>query len=343
MYKFLFILLLAFFFPLSSYSADKELYLYTWSTYISPELFQKFEKETGIKVIADTYDSNETLMAKLQSGGSGYDMIVPSCTHIKMLVDAGLADKVPIDKLKNFKKIKSEYLYKPEGYSDYYSIPFAIGTTGIAIDTSVYNPKSEEESWALLFNPPPALRDKVGMVDDITSVFSVVSTFIGAPLYSNKLADIKKIEEILLGQKPFVRTYSSTGYAERMAAGDVAIQLAWNGDIYKARQQRPSLKMIFPKEGVLFWVDSFALPKDSRNREATLKFIDFFLEPENAGKMSDAICCANAVRGSEKYMDPKLVSSPEFQFPKNAMMMKEFACPPETQRLYDKIWRKLMQ
>lgn len=321
--------------------AQGELFLYNWTDYTSPDVIKKFEKETGIKVTLDTYDSNETLLAKLKAGGGGYDIVVPSQNFLPIMIKEGLLQKINAAQLEGYANIidsLKDPIWDPDNA---YSIPWQHGTTAFSVNTEVY--KGDINTYKILFEPPPELQGKIAMFGSPDEVIPMALIYLGFEQCNESPQEMKKVQDLLVRQKPYVKVYNSDGILERLVSGDVAIHNNWNGYAMRTRMQKPSIKYAYPAEGVLSWADSLVVPKDARNRDNAVKFIGFMLQPENAGMQSNFARYANGIKGSEAFMDEELKAAPEMRVPPGVKMIFSMACSEKSIKLYDKVWTKLKQ
>ena len=215
--------------------AGGELFLYNWSDYTAPDLIKKFEKETGIKVTLDIYDSNETLLAKMKSGGGAYDIIVPTHNFVTILIEEGLIQKVNAAEFKGYENIVEAMKGPPWDPKNEYTIPWNYGSTSFCLNTGAYNPA--EESMDTLFNPPAELQGKIGMFDSSEENTNLALVYKGYPQCNEDPAQMQEILDLLLAQKPHVKVYSSEGIHERLVSEDVMMSGCWNGSAMRAYVQ----------------------------------------------------------------------------------------------------------
>ena len=319
----------------------KELLFYNWTDYTSPEMIKKFEAETGIKVTLDTYDSNETLLAKLKAGGTGYDIVVPSSDFVPIFIKEGLLEKVDVSKLPGYANLGSRWKEEPWDAGNKYTIPWQWGLTSYIVDTAVY--KGPTESLKTLFDPPPELAGKIGMFGSPSEVISLALVYLGKPLCDAEPADMKAVSALLEKQKPAVKLYNSDGIKDRMVAGETAMHENWSGDALRARLEKPTLKFVFAKEGGVLWVDNLAIAKGAKNPESAKKFFEFMMKPENAAMETSFAGYQNGVDGSMKFVKPEYAESPEFNMPAGYKANFAKACPEAATKAYDRIWTKLRQ
>ena len=321
--------------------AEGDLYLYNWSDYTAPDLIAKFEKETGIKVTLDIYDSNETLLAKMKSGGGAYDIIVPTHNFVAILIDEGLIQKIDAAGLKGYDNIVEAMKRPPWDPRNEYTIPWNYGSTSFCLNTGAYTPP--EATLATLFQPPPELQGKIGMFDASEENTNLALIFEGYPLCNENPAQMQEILDLLLAQKPYVKVYSSEGIHERLISEDVLVCGCWNGSAMRARKENPDIRYMYPKEGIMGWADNLAVPTGAKNRSSAIKFIEFMLQPENAALQTNFSGYANAIRGSEAFMKDELKGAPELTVPEGVPIHFQPQCSEKAIRLLDQVWTKVKQ
>lgn len=326
-------------------AAAKELLLYNWSNYMPPELLKRFEAETGIHVTLDTYDTNETLLSKLQAGGGGYDVVVPSGNVVQAMVREGLIQKIDVRELSNFKNIRAPFDAPKFDPQRAYTAPYMWGITGIAYDTARVKGGHIEDSWKELFEPRPELAGTIGMLKDEGEVYGAAAHYLGFPYCPADSAQAQKVLELLEKQKPAVKVYNAEGTVDRVAGGEVAMELMWNGSFHRAHKKLPSTAYVFPKEGMNLWGDNFAIPKGAKNVDNARTFINWMLDPKNAAEASNFTGYNNAISGTEPYLDasmrddPSITVSPELQ----SRFREVEECPKAALDLRAKVWTRLLR
>lgn len=320
-------------------SAGGNLYIYNWTDYTAPALIAKFEHETGIKVTVDTYDSNETLLAKLKSGSAGYDIVVVTSDFVPIFVEQGLLRRIDGPSLQNYGAIAERWRSPPWDTGNAYTIPFHWGVTAFAVDTKQV--PEPVDSLRALFEPPPNARGKVGMLAAPSEVVSLAELYLGLPPCQTDLTNMKKVDALLEAQRPNVEVYSSDGVIERIASGETWIQEIWNGDAARARANNPAIRFVFPKEGVTGWMDNLAIPRDARDPENARAFLQFMLRPENSALSANFTHYASAITGSEAFLDADLRAAPEMKVPAGTRIVFTPTCPAPAIKLIDRVWTRL--
>lgn len=320
-------------------SAQEELYFFNWSNSTSPELLEKFEKETGIKVIVDVFDNNETALAKLKSGTGGYDVLDATSDFLPIYIKEGLLQDINVAGMPDFGNVDEKWAKPAWDPEAKYSLSWYWGTTSFAVDTAVY--KGPIDSLSVLFEPPKELIGKVGMFSSPTEVMSLALTYLGKDQCNTNSADLKEVQALLEKQRPAVKLYNSDAVVERMSSGETAASQDWNGDAMRARLARPTVKFVYPKEGVVAWAETLSIPKTAKHTESAKKFIQFLMKPENSALQTNFVRYASTVKGAEKYYMPELQGAPELTIPDGVRLVFSKPCGEQAIKFYDKIWTKL--
>jgi spermidine/putrescine transport system substrate-binding protein len=317
----------------------QELFLYNWSNYTPPDLLQRFEEETGIRVTLDVYDSNETLLSKLKSGATGYDVIVPSDYMVRIMIEEGLLEEIDVAGMPNFGNVApphAEPNYDPERR---YSGPYMWGTTGFSYDTERVEGELDE-SWREFFEPREELRGQIAALNDQVEMINNALRYLGLPRCNENPEDMRRVQELLLAQKPYLAMYQSDGTIERMVAGEVIMHMQWNGAAHRTKMQKPSVTYVYPEEGMSYWADNFVVPKEAPHLEEAKEFINWMMDPRNAAEASNFTGYMNAIEGSEQYLDEALRSDPAVNMPEEYADRLDMTppCGPEATRLMDRVW-----
>jgi spermidine/putrescine transport system substrate-binding protein len=322
--------------------AEGELQLFNWGNYTSPELLTKFEAETGIKVTVTDYDSNDTALAKIEAGGHGFDLVVPSANYVPIWVEKGLVTELDLTKLPNHKNIAPEWMNVDYDPGRKYSVPWQWGTTGMAVNQSVYS--GDVNTSAIFLDPPPELVGKVNVTPEMSDVLALATMYMGGEICSEDAELMKKVRDKLLEAKPKWQSMDY-GMTEKMAANDVMASLYWNGAIFRARLENPDVKYGYPKEGFILWMDQAMLLKDAQNVEEAYKFLDFISMPENAAMISAFARYANGIAGSEEFMPADMKDAPEIVIPAELKDKGVFSktCTGKSQEYITVIWTELQK
>jgi len=315
-----------------------ELNLYNWTDYISPDLLKRFESETGITVNLDNFDSNETMLAKLQAGGANYDVIVPSDYMVAQMIELGLLQEVDPASFPNGQFIKPEFMdvYFDPGRK--FSAPYMYGTTGIAYDPTKAG--GEITSWADFFDADSPAAGKIGTLNDQVEVIHAALRAVGSAPCSTNRDDYVKVEELLAGWKPGVAVINSDGVIGRMASGEQTVHMMWNGAFTRAQADNPNLQYVYPAEGITLWSDNFAVPVGAQNVDNAKIFINWMMDPANIGEATNFVGYDNGITGSSEFMTADLGANPAVVIPEEfkPLATPVPGCSVEAIDLYDQVW-----
>lgn len=322
--------------------AEGELFLYNWSNYIPPELLSQFEEETGITVNLDVYDSNETMLAKLQAGAAGYDVVVPSGYMVKIMIDEGLAEAINTGEMENFANVMSPHDDPPFDPGRVYSAPYMWGTTGLTYDSARLD-EPLPESWSSFFDPPEALQGQIAALNDQVEVYNAAAYYLGVSKCTENVDEAQQILELLEAQKPHLAMYQSDGTIDRMIAGEVIMHHQWNGASHRTREKLPTAVYLYPEEGITVWGDNFVVPKAAPNLENARTFINWMMDPEHIAVASNFTGYMNAIQGSEAFLDESLKSDPAVNMPADYAdrLRPTEDCSADARELRDRVWTRL--
>ena len=323
-------------------AAEGELQLYNWGNYTSPELLAKFEKETGIKVTVTDYDSNDTALAKIEAGGHGFDLVVPSANYVPIFAEKGLAVELDLSKLPNHKNIAPEWMDVAWDAGRKNSIPWQWGSTGVAVNTKVYG--GDINTSAVWLEVPDELKGKINVVPEMMDVISLATFYYGGEACSEDLEVLKKVRDGLLAAKPnwISMDYGAT---EKLSNNDWAASVNWNGSSMRARLANPDVAYGYPREGYVLWMDSVMLLKDAQHVEEAYKFLDFIMVPENAAMISAFARYANGISGSDAFMPEDMKTAPEVVIPEEFKAAGHFLpiCSDKSREYMTAIWTELQK
>ena len=336
---------------------EKVLHVYNWSDYIAEDTLANFEKETGIKVVYDVFDSNETLEAKLLSGGSGYDVVVPSNQFLAKQIKAGVFQKLDKSKLPNWKHLNPDLMKALENADpgNLYAFPYLWGTTGIG-----YNPEKVKaalgvdtiDSWDVIFKPENMEKLKacgVSMLDAPDEVYAAALHYQGMNPNPTSVDDVKKAEELLMKVRPYVTYFHSSKYISDLANGNICVALGWSGDIFQAQARAEEAKnnvpvsYAIPKEGAASFFDMMAIPADAKNVDAAHAFLNYILTPEVIAPITDYVAYPNGNSTATPLVDEEIRNNPGI-YPTEAASKKLYTfseLSPSVQRAVTRSWTKV--
>jgi len=337
---------------------DKVLHVYNWSDYIAPETVAKFEKQTGIKVVYDVFDSNETLEAKLLAGKSGYDVVVPSNNFLAKQIKAGVYQELDKSKLTNWKNLDEDLLKAVGDASDpgnKHAFPYMWGSIGIG-----YNPEKVKaalgvdkiDSWDVVFKPENMEKLKscgVSFLDAPTEMIPAALHYLGKPTASKDKADLKAAEELFLKVRPYIAYFHSSKYISDMANGNICVAVGYSGDLEqsKARAHEAGDKVkvdyVIPKEGAGTFYDMVAIPKDAENVDAAYQWMNFLMQPEIMAEITNAVRFPNGNKAATPLVDKDISGDPSI-YPSDEVKKQLYAIsdqPPATLRDITRSWTKI--
>lgn len=323
-------------------NAEGVLNIYNWGNYTSPDMIKKFEEQNKVKVTITDYDFNDTALAKVRQGGSGFDVVMPSQNYMPIWIGEGLLLETRPDQMENFKNVAEDL--KDPGFDPgrHYSVPWAMGTVGVVVNTDVY--KGDINTWGIIFNTPDELKGKVNVVPEMNDVMDAAILYNGGKKCTDDKVILKKVRDMLVAAKPnwIAMEY---GTIEKMTAGDFAASSDWNGSALRQRLRNPAIHFGYPKEGFVNWSDNVVVLKDAQNVENAKLFQNFMMEPENAAMNSAFHRYANGIPASAQFMPDDMKNAPEVVVPDEfkAAGIPSQTCAPETQALYTKIWTELQK
>ncbi|MBI2800395.1 MAG: polyamine ABC transporter substrate-binding protein [Gammaproteobacteria bacterium] len=345
--------------PTAPAASDGEqvLNIYNWSDYIAEDTIANFEKETGIKVRYDVFDSNEVLEAKLLAGNTGYDIVVPSASFVARQIQAGVFQALDKSKLPNYKNLDPDIMKVLAGYDpdNQHVLPWMWGTTGIGYNVKMIKdrmPDAPLGSWDMIFKPEIVAKFKdcgVSTLDAPSEVFPTALRYLGLPTGSQTEENLKKAETLVMGLRPSVKYFHSSQYINDLANGELCLVLGWSGDIIQARARAVEAKnghdiaYFIPKEGALLWVDTMAIPKDAKHTDNAYKFLDYALRPAVIAAVSNFVHYANGNAAATPLVD-EAIRTDVSVYPTaetKAKLFPNVVNTPEYDRLVTRTWTRI--
>ncbi|CAD5105795.1 polyamine ABC transporter substrate-binding protein [Zestomonas carbonaria] len=338
----------------------KVLHVYNWSDYIAADTVSKFEKETGIKVVYDVFDSNETLEAKLLAGKSGYDIVVPSNNFLAKQIKAKVYQPLDKSKLPNWQNLDTALLKTVEvsDPGNQYSFPYMWGSIGIGYNPekvkAVLGENAPVDSWDLLFKPENIEKLKscgVSFLDSPTEVLPIALHYLGLkPDTANpSAADLKAAEDLFLKIRPHITYFHSSKYISDLANGNLCVAVGYSGDVYQAKSRAEEagdkVKVAYniPKEGAGTFFDMVAIPADAENVESAYAFMNFLMKPEIMAEISNEVQFPNGNAAATPLVDEAIRNDPGI-YPTEETMAKLYAfpdLPAKAQRAMTRSWTKI--
>ncbi|SFI17098.1 putrescine transport system substrate-binding protein [Pseudomonas guineae] len=339
----------------AAYAEDKVLHIYNWSDYIAEDTIDNFQKETGIKVVYDVFDSNETLEAKLLAGSSGYDIVVPSNPFLAKQIKAGVYQKLDMSKLPNWKNLDKSLLkaLDPSDPGNQYSIPYMWGTIGIGYNVDKVKEALGENapvnSWDLVFNPENVAKLKgcgVTFLDSPTEILPAALNYLGFKPDSTEKAELKKAEALFLKVRPSISYFHSSKYIGDLANGNICVAIGYSGDLYQSKARAEDAKngvniaYKIPKEGAGSFFDMLAIPADAKNTEEAHVFLNYLMKPEVMANITNFVQFPNGNAAATPLVDDVLRNDPGV-YPDAETMAKIYTfpdLPAKVQRTMTRSW-----
>ena len=342
---------------LPAMAQDDTLHVYNWSDYIAEDTVAKFEAETGIKVVYDVYDANETLEAKLLAGNAGYDVVVPTSSFMQRQILADVYMPLDKSKLPNLKNLDPALMQIAETYDpgNAHGVIYLWGTIGIGYSKAKVAERlgadAPVDSWDLVFNPDYAgkLADcGIAMLDSSSDMLQVAAAYLGLDPLTTSAEDMEKAADLLMTVRPHIRYFNSSQYISDLANGEICVAVGYSGDVYiaaaRAEEAGNGIEIAYslPKEGTQVWFDMMSIPADAPNPEAAYKWINFVLEPQITGEITNFVSYANANPASMEFVDEAIKNDPSI-FPPPEVMAKLYPTVnySKIDRQMTRLWTKV--
>jgi spermidine/putrescine-binding protein len=326
--------------------------VYNWSEYIDEAVLAEYEARYGVDIIYDTFASNEDLLAKLQAGAEGYDVIVPSDYMVSQMIELGLLAEIDTGQLSNFGNLDPAFLNAPFDPGNRYCVPYQWGTTGIAYSSvhSSYFEETSPNSWAYLFEPELLAQyagNGINVLNDQRELMGAALIYLGYDPNTEDRAELEAMRDLILQAKPFWRTFNSEGYdTELMIPGEVALSHAWSGgaatafwNTYDEETDSADWAYVIPDEGAVKWLDNICITASSQRYETALHFMNYLLEAEVGAAITNYTYYASPNQAAKAFISEEILNDPGI-FP-----------PPEVEAklvwlrevgdaifIYDEIW-----
>jgi putrescine transport system substrate-binding protein len=338
---------------------EKTLHVYNWSDYIAPNTVPDFQKESGIKVIYDVFDSNEVLEGKLMAGSTGFDLVVPSASFLERQLAAGVFQPLDKSKLPNYKNLDPELLKMVAQHDpgNKYAIPYLWATTGIGYNVdkvkAVLGKDAPVDSWDLVLKPENLEKLKscgVSFLDAPAEIYATVLNYLHLDPNSTKASDYTgAANDLLLKLRPSIRYFHSSQYINDLANGDICVAIGWAGDVMQASNRAKEAKngvnvaYSIPKEGALAFFDVFAIPADAKNLDEAYQFLNYLMEPKVIAQISNTVYYASGNLAATPLVNADVRNNPGI-YPSDAVRAKLFTLKvqdPKIDRVITRSWTKV--
>lgn len=345
--KKIFVLLLTSVLVLSSLTAcgnenvSNKLYVYNWGEYIDPVVLEMFEEETGIQVIYDEFETNESMYSKISAGAALYDLVCPSDYMISKMITEDLLQPINWENIPNRIHIGEDYWEMSKGFDEggQYALPYCWGTVGILYNTTMVSEPIDE--WADLWDPK--YTDEVLMQDSVRDAFMVALKKAGNSCNSLTVEQLELAKQELITQKPIVQAYVVDQVRDKMIGGEAAIGVIYSGEAIYTQRENPDLEYVIPKEGSNVWIDSWVIPKNAHNVENAEKFLDFLCRPNIAFLNFDYITYSTPNTAARELIEDEEIRNSQIAFPNLADYDLEVYkyLGEEVERTYNNFWKQV--
>jgi spermidine/putrescine transport system substrate-binding protein len=324
-----------------------ELFVYNWEEYIHPDTIPGFEKEFSVKVTYDTYPGNDHLLAKLQAGGSRYDVVFPTHNFVPIHIAQGLLAPLNHENIPDLKNITPRFLNTSVDPGNKYSVPYLWGMTALAHNTKYTKDDPNNDSWALMFESGPKLYSgKLGFTDEMEEVMATALAYLGYSVNSRDKNELMEAGELLIKIKPHVKAfYPGADETKALITEDIIIGHEWNGEVVKAHRKNPAVEWLLPKEGGTAWFDNMAIGKDAPHKFTAEAFINYMLRPDVSANNSDEGGYATPNQlAIEKYVPAEVAQDPGIYPTDKELARLEFLAviPDDILPIYDDIWTRVL-
>ena len=321
---------------------DEKLVVYNWGEYIDPEVLTIFEKETGIDVVYEEFETNEILYPKISSGAIAYDVICPSDYMIQRMIENDLLSEINFDNIPNIKNIGEQYMEQSKQFDpeNKYSVPYCWGTVGILYNKTMVD--GPVDSWSILWNPK--YKDSILMQDSVRDAFGATLKYLGYSLNSTDLDELTEAKNLLIEQKPLVQAYVIDQVRDKMIGNEAALGVIYSGEAIYTQKENPNLEYVIPKEGSNIWIDSWVIPKNAEHKENAEKFINFLCRPDIALMNFEYITYSTPNEAARELIEDESIRNSEIAFPDLSQYdnLETFQyLGTEADQVYGDLWNKV--
>ena len=323
--------------PVPLTGPDRQLNVYIWSNYIAPETVRRFEERHHVRVNVDVYDSNEALIAKMQSGNVDYDVVCPSTYTVQSLVAQGLLRALDFSALPHLSNVDPRFLGRGHDPGNRYSVPYFWGTTGIAYRKSRVG---TVDSWGALWDE--RFRGRILMLDDARETLGAALKWKGQSVNTTDPASLALAQRALVAQRPLVRAYNSSNFEDVLLSGDVWLAQGWNGQFARAMAQDGDIQYVVPREGSMLFLDSLAVPRGAPHPELAHAFLDYVMEAEVAAEICRTMQYSTPNRAALALLPPAIRDNPAI-FPSADVVARTEIIEDigAATVLYDRLWTEV--
>ncbi|MDW2799792.1 ABC transporter substrate-binding protein [Clostridium boliviensis] len=326
-----------------------EVYVYNWGEYIDESVIEEFEKETGIKVVYDLFETNEEMYPVIEAGGVKYDAVCPSDYMIQKMAQNNLLAEINFDNIPNIKEIDPKYMEMSKSFDpeNKYSVPYCWGTVGILYNTSMVAKEDVPAKWSDLWDEK--FKDNILMQDSVRDAFMVALKSLGYSMNTTNEQEINEAKELLIKQKPLVQAYVIDQVRDKMIGGEAAVGVIYSGEMLYIQNEVKdlgldySLEYVIPEEGTNLWLDSWVIPANAPNKENAEKWINFMCRADIAKKNFEYITYPTPNKGAFDLLDSELKNNktlfPDEDMLKNSEVYQYLG--DDADSLFNNAWKEV--
>lgn len=329
-----------------------ELSVYNWADYIDEELLTQYEEEHGVKIIYDTYASNEDLLAKLNAGAEGYDVIFPSDYMVSIMIDQGLLSEIDISTMSNIGNMDEQFMSAPFDPGNKHCVPYQWGTTGIGYRAgNEYFEANEPTSWKYLFDPEYLAEyadGGINVLNDPRELSAAAAIYLGFDANTTDQAELDQMLEVMLAAKPFWKTFNSEDYPSTLLVPDeVVLSHGWSGGVAQAYYETydddaedGNWYYSIPEEGAVKWLDNICITSTTERYNTAVHFMNFLLDAENGAAITNYVYYGSPNKAAEEFILPEILEDPSI-YPPAEVQEKLFwltEASDEGAQAYDELW-----
>ena len=325
----------------ASQGASDELYIYTQYGYTDEDLLNRFTKETGIRAVADVFDANEVMLARLQAGaGAAYSIIYPSEYMVQKMVELGMLTQLDFSRITGMERLFPRFLNPEYDPGNQHSLPVSWGTTGL-----IYNSrklKEAPEDWSYLWEHQQQLSKRMTLLNDIREVMGATLRMLGYSYNSTDPQQVKEAYEKLVELKPSIASFTTDTWRDQVLSGDLLVAMCYSSDANEVMKENEDLQYVLPKSGSSIWIDTLAIPKTAPNPEGAYAWINFMLQPDVAAQICDRLSFATANKAAFSQLPPETQNNQSLFPPESVLELCEGLAPVGNfSPVYDRYWTQL--
>jgi putrescine transport system substrate-binding protein len=287
---------------------ERVLNIYNWSDYIDDRTIPLFQALTNLRVNYDVYSSNEDLLARMRSGTTDYDIIVPSSWFIPTYMKLDMIEPLRQDLMPNLTNLDKEFVETDYDPGNRYTVPWQWGTSGIGFNRRQAGDKVD--SWAAVFEPSSTMGGRVTLLREVTELIGCALIYLGRSPNSTKDSDLAEVVKLVRSIKPKLKGFTSDTYIDELAAGETWLAQGWSGDVFQARDQNQDVSYVIPKEGTLRFVDVMAVPKGAPHPGNAARFMNYVLHPKVQARISSYVSYGTPVSLAKPLLPPEQTKDP---------------------------------